>query len=107
MRFSFSQSVSNSRRMRKIAGIRCFSISSERKLVSMRLDALHRTLETLLLLGHREVRREEEDLEVVARADRVGELPELLVHGVEPPALAGGLEQRPGVDGGDLLHDPA
>ena len=81
-------------------GMRCFSISSSRKLVSSGSASLQRRARARPLLLGREVRREEEDLEVVARVDRVGELAELLVHDVEaarargPPRAAPGRRRR-------------
>src|SRR4051794_28445536 len=63
-----------------------------------------RLVQPFLLLLAGEVGREEEDLEVVGGPQRVGEVAELLLDLVELALLAGHLEQRPGVDLGDLLH---
>ena len=57
----------------------------------------------LLLLGG-EVGREEEHLQLAGLVERVGELAELLADLVELVLLLRDLEQRAGVDGGDLLH---
>src|SRR5215204_4898105 len=57
----------------------------------------------LLLLG-REVRREQEHLEVPVLVQRVRELAQLIVHAVERIGLVGRLEQSARVDLGDLLH---
>jgi hypothetical protein len=74
----------------------------ERALVGVAHDAGH----ALLLLLAREVRREEEDLQVAIFGQGVGELAELVVHSVEHVVLLGDLEERPGVDLSDLFHSP-
>src|SRR3954469_23704175 len=51
-----------------------------------------------------EVGREEEDLQLAVRCERIGDLAQLLVHLVELARLLGDLEQRARVDLGDLLH---
>src|SRR4029079_16584663 len=56
------------------------------------------------LLLRREVGREEEDLEPAVLVERVGELAELLADLVQLVLVLRGLEERAGVDGGDLLH---
>ena len=57
-----------------------------------------------LLLLRREVRGEEEGLELAALLQRVGEPAELLADPVGRAALLGDLEERSRVDLGDLLH---
>src|SRR5207302_4572347 len=68
------------------------------------VHAVEHALEAVLLLGAREVRREEEDLQVAVRADRVRELVELLVDQIELVVLACDREQRARVHLGQLLH---
>jgi len=55
---------------------------------------LERLVEALLLLLGGEVGREEEQLELAAPGERVGELAELLADDVDPVVLLGDLEQR-------------
>src|SRR5215207_5643564 len=69
-----------------------------------RLGSGDRPVQALLLLLGGEVRREEEDLQLAVAVERVGELAELLADDVDLVLLERGLEQGPGVDGGDLLH---
>ena len=64
----------------------------------------HGTVEPGLLLLRREVRGEEEGLELAALLQRVGEPAELLADPVGRAALLGDLEERSRVDLGDLLH---
>src|ERR671914_147168 len=71
-------------------------------LVGVAYDSPH----AVLLLVAREVRREQEHLELAALVEGVGELAELVVHPVEDVAVPGGLEQRAGVDLSDLFHCP-
>src|SRR4029079_9100687 len=71
-------------------------------------EALVPTLDDLadpvLLLQRAEARREEERLQVLVLAQRVGPDPELLLDLVELAMLHGGLEQRARVDLGELFH---
>ena len=69
-----------------------------------RLGTVDRPPQAVHLLLGGEVRREEEDLEPAVAVERVGELAELLAHLVELVLVVRRLEQRAGVDGGDLLH---
>src|SRR3954447_21956398 len=69
-----------------------------------RVGAGDRAVQPVLLLGRREVGREEEHLQLARLVERVGELAELLAHQVDLVLLLRDLEQRAGVDGGDLLH---
>jgi hypothetical protein len=64
----------------------------------------HGLAQALLLLLGREVRREEEGLQLAAVVQRVGELADLVAHVVQLVVLGGDLVQRPRVDLGDLLH---
>src|SRR6185437_3817661 len=66
--------------------------------------ARHDALQPVLLLLGGEVGREEEDLQVAGLAERVGELAELAADVVDLALVKGDLEQRPGVDRGDLFH---
>src|SRR2546423_9363044 len=66
--------------------------------------ALDDPADRVLLLLRGEVRREEEHLELPVPVERVRELAELVVDPVEDVVLLGDLEQRAGVDLGDLLH---
>ena len=75
------------RRIRKITGIRCFSISSSRKLTSSGSASAIACFEALALLGRGEVGAEEEELQVAVVRERVGELAELLADRVELPLL--------------------
>ena len=68
------------------------------------IGVLDRPLERVLLLLGGEVRGEEESRQVAVLVERIGELAELLAHLVEHLPLGGDLEQRAGVDLGDLLH---
>src|SRR4051812_31294190 len=68
------------------------------------IGPVERLAQAVLLLLGREVRREEERLELAAVGQRVGELADLVAHLVERVLLPGDLEQRAGVDPGDLLH---
>ena len=92
------------RRMRKITGIRCFSISSSRKLTSSGSAPAIALHEPVLLLRGREVGAEEEQLHLAVRRERVGELAELLADRVELALLLRRLEQGVRVHAGDLLH---
>src|SRR5215218_870930 len=65
------------------------------------VGAVERRVEALLLLLGREVRREEERLQVAALAQGVGELPDLVTDDVELVLVLGDLEQRARVDLGD------
>src|SRR5215216_6139418 len=69
-----------------------------------RIRVRHHAVEPVLLLGRREVRREEEDLQVAGLAEGVGERAELLADHVELVLLGRHLEQRARVDRGDLFH---
>src|SRR4051812_2271134 len=60
--------------------------------------------DALLLLLRREVRREEEHLQLAVRVQLVCELAELVVHVVEDVVLVRDLEQRARVDVGQFLH---
>src|SRR5215208_2923794 len=63
--------------------------------------------DSLALLGRREVRAEQEHLEVAVLRDRVRNLPELVVDLVELALVGGDLEEGFGVYASDLLHqDP-
>src|SRR4051794_17208632 len=68
------------------------------------LGAVEQLVQPVLLLLGREVRREEEDRQVVVLVECVGELAHLLAHLVEVVLLLRDLEQRARVDLGDLLH---
>ncbi len=92
--------------MRKMTGMRCFSISSSRKFDDRRVGVRERPVQPLLLLRRGEVRGEEEDLQLAGLVERVGELADLLADAVQLVAVLGDLEQRPCVDRGDLLHQP-
>ena len=103
--FSSAQSSSKRRRIRKITGIRCFSASSSRKLTSSGSAPSTELADPVPLLGRGEVGAEEEDLQVGGLVDRVGELR----RAARGPRRAcrcscADLEQRVGVDAGDLLH---
>src|SRR3954447_25934015 len=69
-----------------------------------RLGVRDRLVQPVLLLVRREVRREEEHLQVAVAVEGVGELADLLVDLVELVRVLRGLEERAGVDGGELLH---
>jgi hypothetical protein len=66
--------------------------------------ALEDLADALLLLRRREVRREEVDLQLAVAVELVRELVELLLEDVELVVVLADLEQRTGVDRGDLLH---
>ena len=66
--------------------------------------SLEQRAQRLLLLRAREVGREEEHRELAVLVQRVGELAELLAQHVELALLEGDLEQRAGIDLGELLH---
>src|SRR5919202_7019148 len=68
------------------------------------VGAVERRREAVLLLLGREVRREEERLQVAALAQGVGELADLVADDVELVLVLGDLEQRARVDLGDLFH---
>ena len=102
--FSSAQSSSNRSRIRKIAGIRCFSASSSRKLTNSGSAPETARGDPVALLGRGEVGAEEEHLQVAVLGDRVGELAELLADLVELAVLLGDAEQGVGVDARDLLH---
>ena len=90
----------SSRRMRKIAGMRWFSISSSRKLRKIGLGVRDRALQAVLLLLRREVGREEEDLQLAVLVERVGELrraaraPRRACPGPRRPRTASGRRRR-------------
>jgi hypothetical protein len=63
-----------------------------------------RAVQPVLLLDRREVGREEEHLQLAGLVERVGELAELVPDEIELVVLGRDLEQRAGVDRGDLLH---
>ena len=63
-----------------------------------------RAVEPVLLLRGREVGREEEHLQLAVVVERVGELAELLADVSSLSCSLRDLEQRAGVDRGDLLH---
>jgi hypothetical protein len=69
-----------------------------------RVGAGHDALQSVLLLGRREIRREEEHLELARLVQRVRERAELLAHEVKLVLVGGDLEQRARIDRGDLLH---
>ena len=90
--------------MRKITGMRWFSISSSRKFTKQLVGAVEHAPERVLLLLRGEVGREEEHRQLAVGVQRVGELAELLAQLVELALLARDLEQRAGVYLGELLH---
>src|SRR5215216_6678000 len=69
-----------------------------------RIRVRHHAVEPVLLLGRREVRREEEDLQVAGLAEGVGERAELVADQVQLVLVLGDLEQRARVDRCDLFH---
>ena len=70
------------------------------------VGALDDLADPVLLLLRREVRREQEHLEVTVLVELVGELPKLLAHVVGHVVLRRDLEQRVRVDLGQLFHQP-
>ena len=102
--FSCSHSCSNCWRVRKITGMRWFSISSFRKFRKVSSAPSSIRVERVLLLRRGEVGREEEHGQLAVGVQRVGELAELLAQLVELALLARDLEQRAGVYLGELLH---
>src|SRR5215207_1343669 len=68
------------------------------------VGALDRTPHPLALLRRGEVRTEQEDLQVAAVGDRVGELSQLLADRIELSLLLGRAEERLGIYAGDLFH---
>ena len=72
--------------------------------MNVSIGPLDHPAQAVLLLRGGEVGRHEEDLQLAIGGQRVDELGELLADRVEHTALGGDLEQRSGVDLGDLFH---
>ena len=87
-----------------MTGMRWFSMSSDRKFRKVSSAPSSSLPSDLLLLGGREVGREEEHGELAVRVQGVRKLAELLAHLVEAVRVASRLKQRAGVDLGELLH---
>jgi len=90
--------------MRKITGMRCFSIQQLEEVQEFGVGAAHGALDPLALLGRGEVGAEKEDLKIAVALHRLGELVQLVMDAVQLVLLLGHLEQRLGVYAGYFLH---